>query len=129
MYQVAVRRSFIARHFLIGGDWGDENRKHAHDYVAEAVFEGDRLDPHGYLVDIVALEAALDASVAAHRDRLLNDLPAFAGLNPSLEHFCRIMADELAARLHAETVRAVTVRLWENDIAWAAYRRELTAGG
>ena len=30
MYKVAVTREFIANHFLIGGDWGDENKPHAH---------------------------------------------------------------------------------------------------
>ena len=30
MYTVSVKRDFIARHFLIGGDWGRENEPHAH---------------------------------------------------------------------------------------------------
>jgi 6-pyruvoyltetrahydropterin/6-carboxytetrahydropterin synthase len=32
MYTVAVRRDFIAQHYLIGGDWGAENELHAHHY-------------------------------------------------------------------------------------------------
>lgn len=124
MYRVAVKRDFIAQHYLIGGDWGAENSPHSHHYQIELELEGDRLDRHGYLVDIVEIEASLDALVAHYRDATLNDLPEFAGLNPSLEHFCRILAESLAARLSADTVRALTVRLWENEIAWAAYRHE-----
>jgi 6-pyruvoyltetrahydropterin/6-carboxytetrahydropterin synthase len=29
MYTVSVKRDFIASHFLVGGDWGNENECHA----------------------------------------------------------------------------------------------------
>jgi 6-pyruvoyltetrahydropterin/6-carboxytetrahydropterin synthase len=35
MYTVAVQRDFISGHFLVGGDWGAENKPHAHHYVVE----------------------------------------------------------------------------------------------
>jgi len=122
-YTLAVRRDFMARHYLVGGDWGDENRLHAHHYRVEVQVEGKMLDMHGYLVDIVALEAHLEELTAYYRDRTLNDLPEFAGLNPSIEHFARLICQELLSRLK-EPLRAVTVQIWENEIAWAAYREE-----
>jgi 6-pyruvoyltetrahydropterin/6-carboxytetrahydropterin synthase len=122
MYIVAVKRDFVAQHFLIGGDWGAENFKHSHHYVAEVQLEGASLDKHGYLVDIVDIENNLNALVARFKDKLLNDEPEFAGLNPSVEHFSRIFWVLFTARLKAPTLSAVTVKLWENDIAWAAYR-------
>lgn len=125
MYTLAVQRDFIAQHFLIGGDWGAENNLHSHHYVLELQLEGDALDQHGYLVDIVHVEQALDALVAAYRDKTLNDLPPFAGLNPSIEHFTRIAAEQLAATVSASNLTALTVRIWENQIAWAAYRMAL----
>lgn len=124
MYALAVRRDFIAQHFLIGGDWGPENDQHSHHYVLELRLEGDALDQHGYLVDIVDVEATLDALVAEHRDRVLNDLPAFDGLNPSIEHFSRILCEALSAHIKAPNIRRMRVTLWENDIAWAAYTLE-----
>jgi 6-pyruvoyltetrahydropterin/6-carboxytetrahydropterin synthase len=117
---VAVKRDFVARHFLIGGDWGAENQLHSHHYAVEVQLEGSTLDRHGYLVDIVDIEHHLDGLVAGYRDRTLNELPDFVGLNPSIEHFARIFAEAFAAR--AANVEAVTVKIWENDIAWAAYR-------
>ncbi|MBL8094170.1 MAG: 6-carboxytetrahydropterin synthase [Anaerolineales bacterium] len=125
MYTVAVKRDFVAQHFLIGGDWGAENTLHSHHYVIEVQLEGDRLDRHGYLVDIVEIEQALNALVAHYRDHTLNDLPEFAGLNPSIEHFCRIAAEQLADRISAGTLVALTARIWENEIAWASYRLTL----
>ena len=125
MYTVAVKRDFVAQHYLIGGDWGPENQKHSHHYAVEVQLEGDKLDQHGYLVDIVDIEKALNALVAHYRDQTLNDLPEFAGLNPSLEHFACILCRTLIERIKAETLTAVTVKLWENEIAWASYRYAL----
>jgi 6-pyruvoyltetrahydropterin/6-carboxytetrahydropterin synthase len=124
MYTVAVARDFVAQHYLIGGDWGAENERHSHHYRLEVRLDGATLDRHGYLVDIVDIERRLDEIVAAYRDRTLNDLPQFAGLNPSIEHFARIVCEALDAGIAAPNLSAVTAVLWENEIAWAAYRRE-----
>jgi 6-pyruvoyltetrahydropterin/6-carboxytetrahydropterin synthase len=122
MYTVTVIRDFIAQHFLIGGDWGAENDPHSHPYKVELVLEGSQLDPHGYLVDIVDIERALEALIAHYRDSCLNELPEFAGLNPSLEHFARILCQSLAAHIRTANLTAVTVKLWENEVAWASFR-------
>ncbi len=122
MYTVAVKRFFTAQHYLIGGDWGAENDWHSHHYALELQLEGAELDQHGYLVDIVDIETNLEALIAEYRDKTLNDLPAFEGLNPSIEHFSRILCLALDARIKAPNISALTVVLWENDIAWAAYR-------
>jgi len=125
MYTLAVKRDFVAQHYLIGGDWGAENQRHSHHYQVEAILEGDNLDQHGYLVDIVAVERSLEELVVAYRDRTLNDLPDFAGLNPSIEHFTRILCSALASRLQTETLTAISVKIWENEIAWASCRQVL----
>ena len=101
MYTLAVRRSFIARHFLIGGDWGPENFPNSHHYVLELQLSGDQLDQHGYLVDIVDVEKHLDELVARYKEQMLNELPEFAGLNPSIEHFSRILCTTLDEKISA----------------------------
>ena len=128
MYTVAVKRDFVAQHFLIGGDWGPENEWHSHHYVVELQLSGPTLDQHGYLVDIVDIEANLETLVAYYKDKTLNDLPEFAGLNPSIEHFSRILATQLAARIQANTLSELTVKIWENEIAWASYRLAANGG-
>ncbi len=125
MYALAVQREFVAQHYLIGGNWGAENERHSHHYRIELRLAGDTLDQHGYLVDIVDVEAGLDALVSSFRDKTLNDLPEFAGLNPSIEHFSRILCEALAARITANTLREISVTVWENQIAWASYAKEL----
>jgi 6-pyruvoyltetrahydropterin/6-carboxytetrahydropterin synthase len=83
LYTLAVRRNFIARHFLIGGDWGPENDPNSHQYTIELRLKGQELDQHGYLCDIVEVEKHLDGVVTYYKEQMLNDKPEFAGLNPS----------------------------------------------
>ena len=124
MHTLAVKRNFIARHFLIGGDWGPENFPNSHHYILELQMQGKELDQHGYLVDIVDVEKHLDEIVNYYKEEMLNEKPEFAGLNPSLEHFARILATSLSERIQADNIRAIKVVLWENESAWAAYELE-----
>jgi len=125
MYRLSLQREFEARHYLIGGDWGVENVEHGHPYRLEWILDGGALDEHGYLVDLVELEARLATTLRSFRGRVLNDLPEFAGLNPSLETFARILATRLGTGLDRGRLTGHTVRLWESPVAWASYHQEL----
>jgi 6-pyruvoyltetrahydropterin/6-carboxytetrahydropterin synthase len=125
MYTIAVKREFDAQHFLIGGDWGAENELHTHHYQVEVQLQGAALDQHGYLVDIVDIETHLDSLVERYRGKTLNDQPQFAGLNPSIENFCRIFCQQLISTFHAENLSAIKIKLWENEIAWASYQQDI----
>ena len=122
MYTLAVGRAFKARHYLVGGDWGPENEPHDHAYRVEVRLAADDLDRHGYIVDLEKLEALLDQIAARYRNLLLNDLPEFEGLNPSIEHFSRCFFDHLVGGLGRERFAWIEVRLWETEDAWASYR-------
>lgn len=122
MFTLGVKRDFIARHFLIGGDWGEENFPNSHHYVLELQLKGKELDGHGYLVDIVEVERCLDETIGHYKEKMLNELPEFKGLNPSLEHFVRILADSLNEKIRTPNIIALKVILWENDSAWASYK-------
>lgn len=126
MHTVAVTQDFIANHYLIGGDWGAENFPHAHHYVLEVSIESETLDQHGYLVDIVEIEAALTNTVAYFRDCMLNDMPEFSGLNPSIEHFSRILTEKLLQGITPPGSGAMTAKLWENATCWAAFRQSFS---
>lgn len=127
MYSLAVKRDFIAQHFLIGGDWGAENQLHSHHYIIEIILEGNTLDQHGYLVDIVDVEKALENLMAYFKDQTLNSLTEFAGLNPSVEHFARIFCQKMCETIKINHLQAVTAKVWENDIAWASYRETVAS--
>lgn len=121
MYTVSVQRDFVAQHFLTVPDCGPENEWHSHHYRAEVQLEGPKLDEHGYLVDIVEIEDALNNLIDRYEDHTLNDLPEFDGLNPSVEHFARIVCSALAKRIAGDHLEKITLKMWEDEQAWAAY--------
>ncbi len=121
MYELMVRRDFVAQHFLTVPDCGPENEWHSHHFEVEILLEGPELNEHGYLVDIVEVEESLDALVNRYRDATLNDLPEFEGLNPSIEHFSRIFCTSLQETLATGHLETVTVKIWEDEDAWASY--------
>ena len=125
MYTTAVKRDFVAQHYLSGGDWGAENERHSHHYQVEVQLMGESLDQHGFLADIVDITRTIEELIAQLRDRTLNELPEFAGLNPSLEHLARAFCQSFAQRMHAPNLSRVRVQIWENDIAWSSYEQAL----
>lgn len=125
MFTLALQRRFEAQHHLIGGDWGAENSPHSHSYLLELRLEGEGLNKHGYLIDLVDVETTLNELLDRFRGADLNLLTEFSGLNPSLEHFARVLCMAIAKHFRETRLSALTVRLWENDSAWAEYRQEL----
>jgi 6-pyruvoyltetrahydropterin/6-carboxytetrahydropterin synthase len=124
-YELTVTREFIAQHYLTVPNPGPEGEVHSHHFTVELRFGGPELGEYGYLVDIDAVDALLDDLEDRYRDALLNDLPEFEGLNPSIEHFSRLFGDRVADALSNPTPTRLTVRIWEDDVSWASHTRRL----
>ena len=129
MITIAVRRAFMAQHYLIGGDWGAENQPHAHHYVAELQLAGNTLNQHQFLLDIVDVERCLDNLLATYKNRLLNEHPAFwvqgQPLNPSVELFAQRLCEGVAQSLDTTNLQHIAMQLWESETAWARYEMTL----
>lgn len=125
MYNLGVRRAFTARHYLTGGDWGDENVEHSHRYRLELILEKKTLDSHGFLLDIVEVERHLGDVVGGFEGQTLNGIDAFAGENPSIERLAAVIHDIFRKRFESFQLAALTVKIWEDDIAWTSYRATL----
>lgn len=124
-YELMVERDFVAQHFLTVPDPGPEGETHSHQFTAQVRFAGPTLNEYGYLIDIDHVNAILDDLEARYRDAVLNDLPEFEGLNPSVEHFARVFGDRFADELADSTPTRLRVRIWEDETAWASHERAL----
>ncbi len=122
MYTLCLKKNFIARHYLIGGDWGAENKPHAHNYELELRLSAEKLDEHQYLVDLLEVEGYLDKIIDGYRDSMLNDKKSFEGKNPSLELFSRTLWNEFSTLVVGQGIQELSIRLWENESAWAQWR-------
>lgn len=121
MYSTTVLRSFIAQHYLTVPDPGPEGEPHSHHFEVELTFRGPELNEYDYLVDIDDANAALDDLTERYRDQLLNELPEFAGYNPSVERFARVVFDRVTEIVTDETVTELRVTIWEDETAAATY--------
>jgi 6-pyruvoyltetrahydropterin/6-carboxytetrahydropterin synthase len=126
MYQVAVKRDFVAQHFLFGGDWGSENELHSHHYRVEVCLEGLGLDEHGFLFDITKIDALINEKAACLNDKNLNDLPEFAGLNPSMERLANYFCLSVTETISHPAVSKVLVKIWEDENVWASYQQDIS---
>ena len=122
MYQVTVLDDFVAQHFLtVPNPPAGEAEPHSHHFEVELTFQGPALNEYDYLVDIDDVEAALEDLRERYADTLLNDLPEFDGYNPSVERFTRVVWDRVTDSVTDDTVAELTVTIWEDEQAHAAY--------
>ncbi|MCW2770089.1 MAG: hypothetical protein JWR27_1522 [Aeromicrobium sp.] len=132
MFSVTVRDHMMVAHSLTGEVFGPAQRLHGATYVVDATFLRPDLDADDLVVDIGAAATELGAVVGDLSYRNLDEEDAFAGMNTSTEALARVIADRLAARVHAgalgDGARGLTgmsVTLHESHIAWASYERPL----
>ncbi len=117
-----LRKNFIAQHFLIGKDFGAENKCHSHHYSFELEIEDTKLDSYNFLIDIVEVKARIEQLISYFQDKTLNELPEFKEQNPSLELFSKILWQKFNTYFDLPPSSQITVRLWEDEIAQASYR-------
>jgi 6-pyruvoyltetrahydropterin/6-carboxytetrahydropterin synthase len=131
--EISTEVSFSAAHF-IDGYQGDCARMHGHNWRirvtlrAEAPRPGAALPddprPAGLAYDFRKLRALL-TEVAGRLDHtVLNELPFFAGKNPTAEAIAEWFYNEVAGRTAAEPVKVARVEVWESATSCAAYFKE-----
>jgi 6-pyruvoyltetrahydropterin/6-carboxytetrahydropterin synthase len=87
--------------------------------------EGDTLDAQGFLLDIDDAGRHLEAVAALCQGKVLNEIPEFGGLSPSIELLARFLCSAFCGRITAPAVTAVAVTVAEDADACAMYRKEL----
>ncbi len=132
MFSITVRDHMMVAHSFTGDVFGPAQRLHGATFVVDATFRRPTLDADNIVVDIGLATQQLGAVLAALNYRNLDEEPDFAGTNTSTEFLARVIADRLAAAVHAgalgEGARGLTgiaVTLHESHVAWASYERDL----
>ena len=132
MFGVTVRDHMMIAHSLRGEVFGPAQRLHGATYVVDATFRRAALDADGIVVDIGRAAEQLHAVLAGLTYRNLDEEAELADINTSTERLAQVVADRLAARVHAgalgDTAReldGLVVTLHESHIAWASYERPL----
>jgi 6-pyruvoyltetrahydropterin/6-carboxytetrahydropterin synthase len=120
MYELKVITRFSAAHRLTMVGAKCENM-HGHNWRIEVVLKGDRLNTAGVLMDFGEIKAHLRDIIGRLDHQFLNELPIFAGSQPSSERIAAYVADQLQIVIDAPGVRVSRVSAWESDDACATY--------
>ncbi len=120
MYALKVITRFAAAHRLTMVGAKCENL-HGHNWKIEVVLTGDRLNDAGVLMDFGEIKSLLRGIIGRLDHQFLNELPIFAGRQPSSERIAAFVADQLQQALDAPSVRVSRVSAWESDDACATY--------
>ena len=118
MFEATVRDTIASAHQLPGYD-GPCKDMHGHTWKVEMVVCGNTLDEVGLLEDFKIFKAKLKEVLMPLDHVVLNDLPAFKGLNPSTENLARYIYRALSP--HCAPLRLKQVQVWESDTASVIY--------
>lgn len=128
MYELKVITRFAAAHRLTMVGAKCENM-HGHNWKIEVVLKGDRLNSAGVLMDFGDVKALLRDIIARLDHQFLNELPMFAGGQPSSERIAAFVADQLQQALDVPTVRVSRVSAWESEDACATWVANESSSG
>lgn len=131
---LAQQYEFSAAHRLHDpGKSDEENRAifgkcnnpagHGHNYRVEVAVRCP-VDDDGHILTVAELDALVNDAVIERLDhKHLNiDVPAFASLNPSVEHIARVIHDWLVPRMGELDTALDHVRVWETGKTACTYR-------
>ncbi|MBQ0984948.1 6-carboxytetrahydropterin synthase [Streptomyces sp. F63] len=132
MFSVTVREHLMVAHSFRGEVFGPAQRLHGATFLVDATFRRTDLDADNIVVDIGLATRELNAVVGEFNYRNLDEVPEFTGVNTSTEFLAKVIADRLAAKVHAGALgegarglSGISVTLHESHIAWASYERAL----
>jgi 6-pyruvoyltetrahydropterin/6-carboxytetrahydropterin synthase len=129
MYELKVITRFAAAHQLAMVGAKCENL-HGHNWKIEVVLTGDRLNDAGVLMDFGEIKAHLREIMGRLDHKFLNELPIFAGRQPSSERIAAFVAEQLKQAIDAPSIRVSRVSAWESEDACATWiANESSAGG
>ena len=120
MFTLCVKDSFSAAHRL--EDYhGKCEELHGHNFLVEALFEGNNLDTCGMAIDFKILKDYLKDILGGLDHKYINDVPFFKKRASSSEYLAMYVYGELKRKIGNGPVRLTEVRVWESETAWASY--------
>jgi 6-pyruvoyltetrahydropterin/6-carboxytetrahydropterin synthase len=120
MYEVTIIKSFSAAHLLaeIGGKCEE---LHGHNFKVEVTVGAQELNSEGILIDFRLVKKWLKDILDKMDHQHLNNLPFFAGKNPSSENIAHYVYREMQAKTKTSGVAVLRVKVWESENAAVTY--------
>lgn len=123
MYEVTIIKSFSAAHLLaqIGGKCEE---LHGHNFKVEVTVASQNLNKSGLLIDFRVVKKWLSEILDQMDHKHLNELPFFAGINPSAENIAKYIYSEMKLKAEQAEVKVARVKAWESENAVVSYAED-----
>jgi len=120
MFTLCVKDSFSAAHRL--EDYhGKCEELHGHNFMVEALFDGEQLGMSGMVIDFKILKNYLKDILKNLDHSYINDIDFFKQRASSSEYIAMYIYDELKKMIDNGPVRLTEIKVWESEKAWASY--------
>lgn len=120
MYEVTIIKSFSSAHLLaqIGGKCEE---LHGHNFRVEVTLAAPDLNESGLLIDFRVVKKWLSVILDQMDHKHLNELPCFAGINPSAENIAKYIYTSMEPKATESQVRIARIKVWESENAAVTY--------
>ena len=122
-YEISTEGTFSAAHFLEGYE-GDCARLHGHNWRVRVAIRVQDKTPKGFTVDFRHLKRLIEQVIKPLDHSVLNELPPFAGMNPTAETIAEWCYNEMVRVLDNDAAEVVKVEVWESLQNCATYLKE-----
>jgi len=120
MFTLCVKGSFSAAHKLEDYHGRCEDL-HGHNFIVEALFNGERVGTGGMVIDFQILKNHLREVLEKLDHRYINEIPFFSQRASSSEYIAMYVYNELKKTIAHGPVSLKEVRIWESETVWASY--------
>lgn len=123
MFEITVKSEFEAAHFI--KDYpGKCARLHGHNWIVEAIVQGDKLNELGILIDFKILKNELNKVLDKLDHQYLNELKIFADKNPTAENLAVEIFNELeTSEIFNGAAKLKAVKIYETPKSCVMYSR------
>ena len=121
MYELTVKAEFEAAH-KIENYPGKCERLHGHNWIVEAIVQGDTLNELGILIDFKILKAELNKILEELDHQYLNELKIFAKKNPTAENLAKIIFEKLSeSEIFSGKNKLAAIKVYESPKSCVTY--------
>ena len=121
MFELTVKSEFEAAHYIKNYP-GKCARLHGHNWIVEAIVQGDTLNELGILIDFKILKGELNKILDELDHQYLNELEIFANQNPTAEIIAKKIYDKLsAAEIFNDNVKLAGDKVYESPKSCVTY--------
>ncbi len=123
IYEIYVKDHFSAAHALKGYK-GNCSRLHGHNWIIEVFIKCRELNSIGIGMDFREIKKKLKQVLKKFDHANLNEISAFAGVNPTSEHIAKIIYEELSSQINTDSIKVSKVKVCETPGCGSSYEEE-----